>query len=96
MWCMLVGVCWHSSACSPKVLRLLECHMLHECPRFCSEGNMPTLTALVTGILQANMEVINANPKLAGIDLERILTPAAQLRPGAAQRCVQKQARPAH
>ena len=37
------------------------------------------------------MEVINANPKLAGIDLEKILTPAALLRPEAAQRCVQKQ-----
>jgi hypothetical protein len=45
------------------------------------------------GTAQANMEVINANPKLAGIDLERILTPAAQLRPDAAQRCVQMQAR---
>ena len=37
------------------------------------------------------MEVISANPKLAGIDLEKILTPAALLRPEAAQRCVQKQ-----
>ena len=50
-----------------------------------------TIEHAVSG--QANMEVIGANPKLAGIDLERILTPAAQLRPGAAQRCVQKQAR---
>ena len=40
------------------------------------------------------MEVINANPKLAGIDLEKILTPAALLRPEAAQRCVQKQVPP--
>ena len=37
------------------------------------------------------MDVINGNYKLAGIDLEKILTPAAELRPGAAQTCVQRQ-----
>lgn len=35
------------------------------------------------------------NPKLAGLDLDLILTPAATLRPGAAQRCIQRQACPA-
>ena len=35
--------------------------------------------------------MVAGNPKLAGIDLSRVLTPAASLRPGAAQRCVQKQ-----
>ncbi len=40
---------------------------------------------------QADMDVINSNPKLAGIDLEKILTPAEELRPGAAQRCVMAQ-----
>lgn len=40
------------------------------------------------------MDVINANPKLAGIDLDLILTPASELRPGAAQRCIMAQACP--
>lgn len=35
-----------------------------------------------------------SNPKLAGMDLDLILTPAATLRPGAAQRCIQRQVRP--
>ena len=34
-----------------------------------------------------------SNPKLSHIDLSRLLTPAATLRPRAAQRCVTKQAR---
>ncbi|EIE24001.1 glutamate synthase, NADH-dependent [Coccomyxa subellipsoidea C-169] len=42
-------------------------------------------------MLEADMDVINANPKLAGIDLEKILTPASELRPGAAQRCIMAQ-----
>ena len=36
-----------------------------------------------------------SNPKLADLDLDLILTPAATLRPGAAQRCIQRQVRPA-
>ena len=36
-------------------------------------------------------QVIKANPKLAKVDLSKLLTPAATLRPGAAQTCVQKQ-----
>ncbi len=40
---------------------------------------------------QPDMDVINGNYKLAGIDLEKILTPAAELRPDAAQTCVQRQ-----
>lgn len=44
--------------------------------------------------MQADMDVINSNPKLAGIDLEKILTPAEELRPGAAQRCVMAQVHP--
>lgn len=35
--------------------------------------------------------VSDGGPKLEGIDLSRLLLPAASLRPGAAQRCVQKQ-----
>ena len=35
-----------------------------------------------------------SNPKLADLDLDLILTPAATLRPGAAQRCIQRQVRP--
>jgi hypothetical protein len=35
--------------------------------------------------------VVAANPKLASMSLDKILLPAATLRPGAAQRCVQKQ-----
>jgi hypothetical protein len=34
---------------------------------------------------------VSSNPKLAKVDLTRVLTPAATLRPGAAQVCVQKQ-----
>ena len=41
--------------------------------------------------VQADMDVINGNYKLAGIDLEKILTPAAELRPDAAQTCIQRQ-----
>ena len=41
--------------------------------------------------MQPDMDVINGNYKLAGIDLEKILTPAAELRPNAAQTCVQRQ-----
>jgi glutamate synthase (NADPH/NADH) len=32
-----------------------------------------------------------SSPKLSGIDLSKLLTPAATLRPRAAQRCVTKQ-----
>ncbi|GBG81168.1 hypothetical protein CBR_g31844 [Chara braunii] len=42
-------------------------------------------------MLQADAEVIRSNPKLHNIDLSAILKPAAELRPGAAQHCVQKQ-----
>ncbi|KAK9817844.1 hypothetical protein WJX72_002960 [[Myrmecia] bisecta] len=42
-------------------------------------------------MLKVDEEVIAANHKLSGIDLSKILTPAATLRPGAAQRCIQKQ-----
>ncbi|CAL5227781.1 g10803 [Coccomyxa viridis] len=42
-------------------------------------------------MLEPDMDVINGNYKLAGIDLEKILTPAAELRPDAAQTCVQRQ-----
>ncbi|KAG2492850.1 hypothetical protein HYH03_009004 [Edaphochlamys debaryana] len=35
--------------------------------------------------------VAEGGPKLAGIDLGRLLLPAASLRPGASQRCIQKQ-----
>jgi hypothetical protein len=34
-----------------------------------------------------------SSPKLSGIDLSKLLTPAATLRPRAAQRCVTKQVR---
>lgn len=36
-------------------------------------------------------ELMASSPKLEGIDLSRLLTPAASLRPRAAQRCVTKQ-----
>ncbi|CAI5975562.1 unnamed protein product [Closterium sp. NIES-65] len=42
-------------------------------------------------MLEQDMELCNSNPKLHNIDLSVLLTPAATLRPGAAQRCVQKQ-----
>ncbi|CAI5466439.1 unnamed protein product [Closterium sp. Yama58-4] len=42
-------------------------------------------------MLEQDMELCNSNPKLQNIDLSVLLTPAATLRPGAAQRCVQKQ-----
>lgn len=38
-------------------------------------------------MLEPDPEVFAAQPKLAGIDLSRLLTPAATLRPGAAQVC---------
>eukprot|EP00775_Hariotina_reticulata_P011473 gene11473-11617_t len=42
-------------------------------------------------MLEPDPEVFEANPKLGGIDLSRLLTPAAELRPDAAQTCIQKQ-----
>lgn len=39
-------------------------------------------------MLEADPDVIGANPKLAGIDLSRLLLPAATLRPDAPQVCV--------
>lgn len=42
-------------------------------------------------LLLAPLQVVKANPKLAKVDLSKMLTPAATLRPGAAQTCVQKQ-----
>ena len=42
-------------------------------------------------MLEVDEEVVKANPKLAKVDLSKMLTPAASLRPGAAQVCVQKQ-----
>lgn len=42
-------------------------------------------------MLETNPDVVNGNDKLAGIDLSKILLPAAQLRPDAEQYCVQKQ-----
>lgn len=36
-------------------------------------------------MLEADPEVFAKNPKLSGIDLDRLLTPAATLRPDAAQ-----------
>jgi hypothetical protein len=38
-------------------------------------------------------ELMASSPKLSGIDLSKLLTPAATLRPRAAQRCVTKQVR---
>ncbi|KAF5841354.1 hypothetical protein DUNSADRAFT_13222 [Dunaliella salina] len=42
-------------------------------------------------MLEMDSEVINSSPKLAGIDLSRLLLPAGSLRPGAMQYCVSKQ-----
>ncbi|KAF8066383.1 Glutamate synthase [NADH] [Scenedesmus sp. PABB004] len=42
-------------------------------------------------MLEPDPEVFAANPKLQGIDLSRLLQPAAELRPDAAQVCVRKQ-----
>ncbi|WIA23003.1 hypothetical protein OEZ85_001356 [Tetradesmus obliquus] len=42
-------------------------------------------------MLEPDADVFAANPKLAGIDLSRLLQPAAELRPEAAQVCIQKQ-----
>ncbi|GBG74307.1 hypothetical protein CBR_g18718 [Chara braunii] len=42
-------------------------------------------------MLEVDNEVIQSNPKLHNIDLSAILKPSAELRPGAAQYCVQKQ-----
>lgn len=42
-------------------------------------------------LLEQDAEVIASNPKLGNVDLSVLLTPAASLRPGAPQRCVEKQ-----
>lgn len=52
-----------------------------------------TVTEMVgrADMLEVDPDVVASNPKLAEIDLSGLLTPAATLRPGAAQVCVQKQ-----
>lgn len=42
-------------------------------------------------MLEADPEAAAKNPKLQGMDLSKLLTPASTLRPGAAQTCVQSQ-----
>eukprot|EP00271_Cylindrocystis_brebissonii_P015485 TRINITY_DN38393_c0_g1_i1.p1 TRINITY_DN38393_c0_g1~~TRINITY_DN38393_c0_g1_i1.p1 ORF type:complete len:2268 (+),score=536.29 TRINITY_DN38393_c0_g1_i1:304-7107(+) len=42
-------------------------------------------------MLEQDVELTSANPKLAHLDLSVLLTPAATLRPGAPQTCVEKQ-----
>ncbi|KAL4529823.1 hypothetical protein Ndes2526A_g04578 [Nannochloris sp. 'desiccata'] len=42
-------------------------------------------------MLEVDPEVIASNPKLGDIDLSRVLIPAASLRPGTPQTCVEKQ-----
>eukprot|EP00850_Spirogloea_muscicola_P006153 SM000029S10448 [mRNA] locus=s29:251852:264982:+ [translate_table: standard] len=42
-------------------------------------------------MLKVDQEVVQASEKLSNIDLSALLKPAAELRPGAAQRCIQKQ-----
>lgn len=44
-------------------------------------------------MLEVNQEVIEKYPRLAGINLDKILLPAATLRANVAQRCVHKQVR---
>ncbi|OAY82759.1 Glutamate synthase 1 (NADH), chloroplastic [Ananas comosus] len=42
-------------------------------------------------MLEVDPEVVKSNPKLENIDLSLMLKPAAEIRPGAAQYCVEKQ-----
>ena len=42
-------------------------------------------------MLEVNQDVIKKYPRLAGINLDKILLPAATLRENVAQRCVRKQ-----
>ena len=42
-------------------------------------------------MLEADPETVAMNPKLDGVNLDKILTPAASLRPGVPQVCVQQQ-----
>ncbi|XP_078168767.1 NADH-dependent glutamate synthase 1 isoform X1 [Carex rostrata] len=42
-------------------------------------------------MLEIDPEVVQANEKLENIDLSKILKPAAEIRPGAAQYCIEKQ-----
>lgn len=65
--------------------------MQWKCMVTADDGAEASLTSLLCA--QPDMDVINGNYKLAGIDLEKILTPAAELRPYAAQTCVQRQVR---
>ena len=58
-----------------------------------AELGYKTIDELVgrSDLLEADEEVTGARTKLGGIDLSRILTPSAQIRPGAAVRNIQKQ-----
>ncbi len=42
-------------------------------------------------MLEVNQDIIKKYPRLAGINLDKILLPAASLRENVAQRCVRKQ-----
>lgn len=42
-------------------------------------------------MLEVDPETVNANDKLEGINLDKLLLPAATLRPGVPQICVQQQ-----
>jgi glutamate synthase (NADPH/NADH) len=52
-----------------------------------------TITEMVgrSDMLEVDPEVVKSNEKLENIDLSLILKPAAEIRPGAAQYCVEKQ-----
>ncbi|KAK3285699.1 glutamate synthase [NADH] [Cymbomonas tetramitiformis] len=68
--------------------------MVAEDTRRCmAEMGFRTLHEMVgrAEFLEMDEEVIASNPKLEGIDLQALLTPAATLRPGAAQTKVQEQ-----
>ena len=80
------GADGRSGACPPRGLQPCLTAFVRQ---------MPALPPLQTACrLQSHStELMASSPKLSGIDLSKLLTPAATLRPRAAQRCVTKQVR---
>ena len=64
-----------------------------EMREYMAEMGFRTIDEMVgrADMLEVDPQVISSNPKLADIDLSRVLLPAATLRPGSPQTCVEKQ-----
>jgi glutamate synthase (NADH) len=63
------------------------------CNQLCAAMGFRTINEMVgrADMLEVDEEVLAENPKLADMDLSKVLLPAASIRPDAAQTCIMKQ-----